>query len=416
MPGSWASSFLVSDKCDTDSYAVLAIQYAIDMGAKIINASWGGPFPSPALEDAISAASDAGVLFVAAAGNDGSSVKHWPAASDQPNLVSVGAIDPDGAMAAYSNYGAWVDLAAPGTDICLARATPFSTATYCGWSGTSFAAPFVSGTAALLAQAQPTLLGNAAALRSKLILSGWKGGSSVTDKTSSGRVLDVATGLDFTLPVQPLPVTATPRVATTLGTSTAVTHLVWPLATDASGINSYRVRYRPASSATWTWATTGTTNRYVDPTLSIAVSYVVEIRARDQGGNESVLTFPLKLVRSQENVSAITYAGTWKPSSSSSASSGATKYATSAGASATFSFTGKGVSVIAPQSTTRGSAKVYVDGVYLKTISLYSSSAQSRRVVFAQAWATSGAHKVKLAVVGTSGHPRVDIDAFVVTQ
>ena len=117
--------FLVSDKCDTDSYAVLAIQYAIDMGAKIINASWGGPFPSPALEDAISAASDAGVLFVAAAGNDGSSVKHWPAASDQPNLVSVGAIDSDGAMAAYSNYGAWVDLAAPGTDICLARATPY---------------------------------------------------------------------------------------------------------------------------------------------------------------------------------------------------------------------------------------------------------------------------------------------------
>ena len=54
-----------------------------------------------------------------------------------------------------------VDLAAPGTDICLARATPYSTATYCGWSGTSFAAPFVSGTAALLAQAQPTLLGNA---------------------------------------------------------------------------------------------------------------------------------------------------------------------------------------------------------------------------------------------------------------
>ena len=42
------------------------------------------------------------------------------------------------------------------------------------------------------------------------------------------------------------------------------------------------------------------------------------------------------------------------------------------------------------QSTTRGSAKVYLDGVYLKTISLYSSSAQSRRVVFAQAWATSG--------------------------
>jgi hypothetical protein len=52
----------------------------------------------------------------------------------------------------------------------------------------------------------------------------------------------------------------------------------------------------------------------------------------------------------------------------------------------------------------------------VKTVSTYSSSAQSRHVIFGQTWATSGAHKVKLVVVGTSGHPRVDIDAFVVTQ
>jgi len=408
--------FLISDKCDTDSYAVLAIQYAVAMGAKIINASWGGPFPSPALEAAISAANDAGVLFIAASGNDGSSLKHWPAASDLPNVLSIGAIDPDGTMAPYSNYGSWVDLAAPGTDICLARATPFSTATFCGWSGTSFATPFVAGEAALLAQAQPSLLGNPGALRSKLILSGWKGGSSVASKTNSGRVLDVATGLDFTLPDQPLPVTASARVDTTIGESTAVTHLVWPYATDANGIDAYRVRYRPTTSGTWTWATTSTTNRYVDPTLSISKSYIVEIRARDGGGNEGVLTFGLKLVRSQEDAPAIAYSGTWTRASSSSASKGFTKYATKAGASATFSFTGKGVALVAPRSTTRGSAKVYVDGAYVRTISLYSSSAGGRRVMFSQVWAASGAHTVKLVVSGTSGHPRFDIDAFLVTQ
>jgi subtilisin family serine protease len=410
-----AVRFLVPKVCESDSDAIRAIDYAIGAGARIINASWGGPINSPALQAAVDAANDAGILFVAAAGNVPTSLPHYPAGIDLPNVLSVGAIQANGDPSSFTTYGSWVDMAAPGSSIYAAVASPSADA-YGFWDGTSFSAPLVAGAAALLAQADPSLLGQPSLLRRKLIDSGWRGNSAARAKTGSGRILDVANAIDLTFPIQPLPVTAAPRVDTTLGTSTAVTHLVWPYATDASGIDSYRVRYRPASSATWTWATTGTTNRYVDPTLTIARSYVVEVRARDRGGNESVLTFPLKLVRSQENVAAITYTGTWKPSSSSSASNGATKYATGAGASATFSFTGKGVAVIVPKSTTRGSAKVYVDGVYVKTVSTYSSSAQSRRVVFSQTWATSGAHKVKLVVVGTSGHPRVDIDAFVVTQ
>jgi hypothetical protein len=70
------------------------------------------------------------------------------------------------------------------------------------------------------------------------------------------------------------------------------------------------------------------------------------------------------------------------------------------------------VAVVAPRSSSRGSIKVYVDGSYVSTVSTYRSSGQSRIVVFSKAWSASGAHTIKLVVVGTSGHPRFDIDAF----
>jgi hypothetical protein len=60
-----------------------------------------------------------------------------------------------------------------------------------------------------------------------------------------------------------------------------------------------------------------------------------------------------------------------------------------------------------------GSAKIYIDGVYTATISLYRSSSVSRSLVFAKSWDGNGTHTIKIVVLGTAGHPRVDIDAFV---
>ena len=68
--------------------------------------------------------------------------------------------------------------------------------------------------------------------------------------------------------------------------------------------------------------------------------------------------------------------------------------------------------MIAPKGASRGSFKAYVDGTYVGTVSAYRSSSQSRMVLFAQNWSTSGSHKVKLILTGTSTHPRFDIDAF----
>jgi subtilisin family serine protease len=101
--------------------AIEAITYAVDNGARVINASWGGDGFSQALYDSISYANENGCLFVAAAGNscaDNDAHPFYPASYDLPNIISVAATDHSDTLAAFSNYGATsVDVGAPGVNI-----------------------------------------------------------------------------------------------------------------------------------------------------------------------------------------------------------------------------------------------------------------------------------------------------------
>ena len=81
-----------------------------------------------------------------------------------------------------------------------------------------------------------------------------------------------------------------------------------------------------------------------------------------------------------------------------------------------FRFSGRAVAVVAPRSRARGAAKVYVDGIYVRTVSLYRRTTTARSVVFARSWTTRGTHTIKLVLVGTAGHPRFDIDAFAILR
>ena len=98
---------------------------------------------------------------------------------------------------------------------------------------------------------------------------------------------------------------------------------------------------------------------------------------------------------------------------SSSYSGGSLRYATAAGASANYTFVGSSVAWVSALGPGRGSAAVYLDGVYRATVSLYAATAASRRIVYAASWASQGTHAIRVVVVGTAGHPRVDVDAFV---
>ena len=147
--------FLADDGWGTSAGGAAAIVYAVDNGARIINASWGGTGYSQAIYDAIEYAAAHDVLFVAAAGNSGSNndaSPRYPAAYDLPNIVAVAATDHDDALTNFSCYGpTTVDLGAPGANI----ASTIPGDAYASWSGTSMAAPHVAGTAALLAGFSP---------------------------------------------------------------------------------------------------------------------------------------------------------------------------------------------------------------------------------------------------------------------
>jgi subtilisin family serine protease len=152
-----------------------AFGYAIDQGASVLSMSFGGPgdvgvpeFFQALVDDA----TQAGAVCVAAAGNDGDSVRVYPAACDR--VLSVGATDPDNLRAEFSNWGPWVDVAAPGSFMWSTIAQNYTLTDldqliyilFFGWDGlnpymygdgTSFACPLTAGVCGLVRARNPTL-------------------------------------------------------------------------------------------------------------------------------------------------------------------------------------------------------------------------------------------------------------------
>ncbi|MFH1421775.1 MAG: S8 family serine peptidase, partial [Planctomycetota bacterium] len=177
---------------------ISGIQYAISNGAHIINASYGNYEYLQSEYDAVNLAREAGVLFVAAAGNEGSNTDetpHYPGCFQLDNIINVGATDSDDYLAYFSNYGKIsVHLAAPGEDV-------YSTdimGEYIYHTGTSFSSPYVCGVAALIKAANPNA--NYLQIKSK-ILSSVKRLNNLSSRILTEGRLDAYSALVTTAPV-----------------------------------------------------------------------------------------------------------------------------------------------------------------------------------------------------------------------
>jgi len=149
-----------------------AITQCQDAGSNVVNMSLGGGSSSTTERNAMQSFTDAGMLLVAAAGNDGNSAKSYPASYDA--VMSVAAVDSNENRASYSQYNDQVEIAAPGSAV----QSTYPTNTYASLSGTSMATPHVAGGAALVWSYFPQCSNNQ--IRSAL-------NATAEDKGSAGR-------------------------------------------------------------------------------------------------------------------------------------------------------------------------------------------------------------------------------------
>ncbi|MEI7744826.1 MAG: carboxypeptidase-like regulatory domain-containing protein, partial [Chloroflexota bacterium] len=170
----------------------------------------------------------------------------------------------------------------------------------------------------------------------------------------------------------------------------------WTGSDDTSGIDHFAVTARTAGGAWSKVASTHHTATRLDLAAGTA-SWQVGVQATDGSGNASSrAAASFRVGRTQETGSGISWGGAWRPVLAASASGGSYRVAGAAGASVTYTFTGRSVGWVAAGGPSFGAARVYVDGVLVKTVNLHSASATARTVVFTRTWATSGAHTLRI--------------------
>jgi VCBS repeat-containing protein len=204
--------------------------------------------------------------------------------------------------------------------------------------------------------------------------------------------------------------------ATTVVTMTSTTlpgRLTWAGSDAGVGISTYQLQRSTNGGAYASLTLSSPTSTALNVNLTFGTTYRFRVRAIDRNGNASAWVYgpTFAVNRAQESSTAVKYGGTWAVTYNVNDSGGAARYASVAGRYASFSRTFRDVAIVAPRSSTRGTAYVYLDGVKVATISLKTSVTSYRQVVWTAHFASIGGHTVKIVVVGTG---RIDLDCFVV--
>jgi hypothetical protein len=164
------------------------------------------------------------------------------------------------------------------------------------------------------------------------------------------------------------------------------------------------------------FGTTRTTS--IDAVLKPGHFYTFRVRGINDDGDPGPWrsTGPARPAGYPDGSGALDYDGSWRVATNNAYWGNRAHVTGTAGRSVTLDFWGGGAAVVAAIGPNRGSFRVYVDGVYRRTVKTVASSMAYRRVVYAVQWAQPGEHRVRLVVVGTAGHPRVDLDGILVLR
>jgi subtilisin family serine protease len=251
-----------------------AINYAIDKEAKIINASFTGSIYSVLEYEAVEMARDAGILFVAAAGNTGTdndSSPKYPASYNLDNVIAVAATDHNDALASFSNYGATsVDVAAPGTNI---HSTKTGNA-YQDMAGTSMATPHVSGLAALIWAEDLSKNGNFTLTYDQVkdrILNSVDLIPALTGQLLTAGRINAERGIDFSMPAPDAPT----GLAANASSGNQI-HLTWTDSANATTISGGPYSFLATVALD--------VESYIDITLNEVTAYYYRVVAVNAGG------------------------------------------------------------------------------------------------------------------------------------
>ena len=242
---------------------------------------------------------------------------------------------------------------------------------------------------------------------SKTVFAEFRNGAGAVSAAASDSIT-----LDTTPPV----ITTAPAPAFVkghLGATAVPIKISWAGTDATSGINHYDLEESVDGGAFSLVASPTVANATVN--LNPGHSYKFEVRATDNAGNVSGFTAGTAFTLSafQETAGAITYSSGWTKQALAGSYGGSVKFATVAGKTAKFSFTGSQVAWVSTLGTNRGSATAALDGGAAVTVNTHGAALKPAMVVYTKTVA-AGAHSLLLKVLGTSGHPRVDVDAFLV--
>jgi subtilisin family serine protease len=353
------------------------LDYVADRGARVVNVSIAGP-QSAAVHEAI--ANHPQTLFVAAAGNagtddDGGSPS-YPCADPSPNVICVAASDTNDQLASFSNYGAsTVDLAAPGVHIATLTREGSSNA----YSGTSFAAPLVTGVAALAFALRPAA---SVAQVKRAILESVDTRAALSGKTLTGGRLNAyrtLTDLIALSPAAPPVITSAPTIAGTaaIGSELSASAGTW------SGADSTAISWERCDSAGGHCQLIAGASgaRYTPTDADRGQTLRAEVLATSSAGSEIAFSAPTRAIgaatasASADEDTGATASSPIKPAVAAAGASGAALASSHAGAATVPSASPRATAAKSPVRLTV-SAKLRTKGSRLLRVSLRSQSSK----------------------------------------